>query len=142
MLQAQQDAQIAQEHAGKASAALSAELKQKQRLQSLPNYILEGQTASGEPLAIKIAGSDIGASGEGLVIGRNPDAANIILNLEEISRQQFRLLFLGDQLMIEDLDSTNGTQLNGELLTPYQPEVIFPGAVIDIAGLQMTIRTT
>jgi hypothetical protein len=140
VLAAESQAQAAREQAGQASNALNAELARKQHLQNLPSYILEGKTPEGEVIAVKVPGQAIGESDQGVVIGRNPAQSEFIINSEEVSREHFRLMFVSDQLMIEDLDTTNGTKLNGEALTPLQPEVVFPGAVIGIGELQLVLR--
>jgi hypothetical protein len=50
--------------------------------------------------------------GRALVIGRQADA-DLVVGDELVSRQHARLDFDGDELVIEDLGSTNGTYLNG-----------------------------
>lgn len=42
-------------------------------------------------------------------------------NNRYISRRQARLFFREGQLMLEDLDSSNGTALNGHLVAPHEP---------------------
>lgn len=41
-----------------------------------------------------------------------------------ISRRQARLFFVDGQLMLEDLDSSNGTALNGQLVAPHEPRAL------------------
>ena len=41
-----------------------------------------------------------------------------------ISRRQARLYFKDGQLLVEDLDSSNGTSLNGHLIAPHEPRVL------------------
>jgi len=139
LLQAKADAQAAHLQKESAQAAVNAEIARKQKLQQLPNILLDGVTPSGDRVTLKISGMSIGESPQGVVVGRNPAKSEYILNYEEVSREQFRLLYVRDQLMIEDLESTNGTLLNGEPLTPYQPEAIMNGAVIEINDLEITL---
>ncbi len=54
--------------------------------------------------------------GRPLVIGRQPDA-DLVLPDEAVSRRHARLAFEGDELVVEDLGSTNGTYLNGARVT-------------------------
>ena len=54
--------------------------------------------------------------GRALLIGRQPDADLVIAD-ELISRHHARLAFEGDELVVEDLGSTNGTYLNGARVT-------------------------
>ena len=66
---------------------------------------------------------------EGAVIGRG-DSAEIRLEDPFASSRHCRILRQGDVLVIEDLDSTNGTYLNGDLLDGPQP--LHPGDRIRI----------
>jgi two-component system cell cycle response regulator len=49
-----------------------------------------------------------------IVIGRDKDDCDIAISDSRVSRQHLRIGFEGGQFMIEDLDSTNGTFVNGE----------------------------
>lgn len=45
-------------------------------------------------------------------------------NNRYISRRQARLFLRDGQLMLEDLDSSNGTALNGQLVAPHEPRAL------------------
>ena len=47
------------------------------------------------------------------VIGRHPDC-DLVLEESAVSRRHARILSQGEQFFIQDLDSTNGTQVDGE----------------------------
>ena len=66
---------------------------------------------------------------EGAVLGRG-DSAEIRLEDPFASSRHCRILRKGDVLVIEDLNSTNGTYLNGDLLEGPQP--LHPGDRIRI----------
>ena len=51
---------------------------------------------------------------EGLVIGRDPDQADVVLYSARISRQHCRIHAVGKGWVIKDLDSTNGVYVNGK----------------------------
>ena len=65
----------------------------------------------------------------GALLGRG-DAADIRLDDPFASSRHARITRQGDVLVIEDLDSTNGTYLNGDLLDGPQP--LHPGDRIRI----------
>lgn len=52
-----------------------------------------------------------------------------------VGRRHLRLLVQGGQLLIEDLDSTNGTMLNGQRLAPRQPQPLRDGDQIVVGKL-------
>jgi len=59
------------------------------------------------------AGRELDVEGSG-AIGRDPDAASIVLDDPEASRRHVSISARGSQLVVEDLGSTNGTFVNGE----------------------------
>ncbi|WP_437572607.1 diguanylate cyclase [Sorangium sp. So ce542] len=69
---------------------------------------------------IVLAGSNVGemyrVEGAEIVIGR-ASGATIRLNDDGISRRHARLLQMDSQVLIEDLNSSNGTLVNGEQVT-------------------------
>jgi serine phosphatase RsbU (regulator of sigma subunit) len=55
-----------------------------------------------------------------MVIGRQLDAA-ICLSAKAVSRQHAQILCREDAYLLEDLDSSNGTYVNGQRLIPHRP---------------------
>ena len=53
---------------------------------------------------------DLGTSP--IVIGRNPDCG-LQLDVDNVSRQHARIFYMQDEFYLEDLQSTNGTYVNG-----------------------------
>lgn len=81
-----------------------------------------------------------------VVLGRGsaPDAN--ILDLSElgahrhgVSRQHCLLWRRGKHLVVTDLDSTNGTYLNGELLRPHEEYLVADGDQLILGTLHATI---
>lgn len=62
-------------------------------------------------------------------LGREP-FNDIVLNLPELSRRHARIITRDGQYVLEDLNSTNGTMLNGRRVT--EPEVLSDGDEIDM----------
>ena len=57
---------------------------------------------------------------ETAVLGRHPEC-DIVLESPAVSRQHARIVRQAGQYLVEDLDSRNGTYLNGQLVTQRQP---------------------
>ena len=74
--------------------------------------LLDGTDKEGRCVVVKIDATQLGSPG-GTVVGRNPAAAGVVLDHPEASREHFRLSVRNGILSIEDLDSTNGTFVNG-----------------------------
>lgn len=57
-----------------------------------------------------------------------------------VGRRHARLFILGAQIMIEDLDSTNGTQINGQRIPPNQPRALANGDTLIIGKLALRFQ--
>jgi hypothetical protein len=74
---------------------------------------------------------------DGAVLGRG-DAADIRLDDPYASSRHARIARQGDVLVVEDLNSTNGTYLNGHLLEGPQP--LHPGDRIRIGDNEFSFQ--
>ncbi len=86
----------------------------------------------------RLVGAALGDSGidlEGPLvrIGRSPDN-EISLNEEAISRAHLRLEYEAGVWRAVDLESTNGSELDGIRLRPWQPQPLSHGAVLVLSG--------
>jgi hypothetical protein len=57
-----------------------------------------------------------------------------------VSRRHARLAVQGGQVLIEDLNSTNGTRVNGKKLRPNQPHPVEYGDEITLGWVKMTFE--
>jgi uncharacterized protein YraI len=78
-----------------------------------------------------LAGKGFPIAGDILTIGRDPDN-NISLDDEQVSRHHARLIRQDDQIILEDLGSTNGTLVNGKPITGQH--VLQPADIISIGS--------
>jgi pSer/pThr/pTyr-binding forkhead associated (FHA) protein len=66
-------------------------------------------------------------------VGRSPDN-EIALDIEAVSRAHLRLEHEAGVWRAVDLESTNGSEVDGVRLRPWQPHPLTHGAVIGLAG--------
>ncbi len=57
-----------------------------------------------------------------------------------VSRKHCRIVKQGDQFFVEDLQSTNGTKLNGRFIPPNQPQPIKDGDVLELGAFKVTFK--
>jgi serine/threonine-protein kinase len=57
-----------------------------------------------------------------------------------VSRRHGRLLHQDNQWLVEDLDSTNGTYLNGTRLAPHQPTTVKNGDIIRCGHIELEFQ--
>jgi pSer/pThr/pTyr-binding forkhead associated (FHA) protein len=73
-----------------------------------------------------------------LTIGRDPFCEYALEGDESTSSRHARLYFRQNQWWVEDLDSTNGTRLNGQNIV--QPTVLTSGDIIQCGSNLLTIE--
>ncbi|MCS7223670.1 MAG: zinc ribbon domain-containing protein [Armatimonadetes bacterium] len=57
-----------------------------------------------------------------------------------VSRRHCLITQTAGTFFVQDLDSTNGTKLNGSTLAPHQPQVIKDGDTLELGILQLVFR--
>lgn len=95
---------------------------------------------NGRPTTIDFSKSDV------ITLGREDILQSDLyhLNLDKfkaprygVSRSHCQLTMKWGQLFVSDLESTNGTYLNGTCLTPYQPYVIKVNSLLGLGKLSI-----
>ena len=70
-----------------------------------------------------------------MIVGRAPDSSVALLD-SEVSRHHARLRLVAGQVEVEDLDSTNGTFLNGDRITEV---LLKPGQMLRFGQVELKI---
>jgi len=113
------------EAAEQRSDRFTAELRDLRPLLRGPHFVIAN---SGVPVPIPHQ--------DEVVIGRSDPATNTLVDVDltslggvsgGVSRQHARLVFARNAWTIEDLESTNGTYLNGVPLRPFEPQPLRDG---------------
>jgi hypothetical protein len=85
------------------------------------------------------AGLELPLGGEPLTIGRSSEAGLVIRD-DYTSSQHARLVLWGDQWMLQDLESTNGTFHGGERVSPNSPVPVQTGTPIKVGATTFELR--
>jgi pSer/pThr/pTyr-binding forkhead associated (FHA) protein len=80
----------------------------------------------------------VALSGERTVVGRSPEA-DVVLEDEAVSWNHFEIEWRGEILMATDLDSRNGTVLNGERLEKARR--LRDGDTLIVGGYRLELKT-
>ncbi len=83
------------------------------------------------------AGMNFSITGNQVVVGRE-EGVDIILQDPEASRRHSRISWQGNQYVIEDMNSTNGTFVNGVQITT--PQILNPGDSIGIGQTALVFQ--
>jgi hypothetical protein len=122
-----------------AKESVQASPKASQPATLAAEYVLEGSDEEGIGYMLHFAIEQAGTN-EGVVIGRNPEAAPFVLNHIDVSRQHARIKLLKGRLHIEDLGSTNSTTLNGKDIADQGPVAVKEGDLIVFGAVKMKLR--
>jgi hypothetical protein len=83
------------------------------------------------------------------IVGRGDPVSNFFPEIDlnpygaidnGVGRRHLRLFIQGGQVLIEDMDSTNGTMLNSQKLTPRQPQPLRDGDQISVGKLLLRFQ--
>lgn len=72
-----------------------------------------------------------------VVVGRDP-SCDIVIGAGYVSSRQAQFSLLGRDLFVEDLGSTNGTQVNGETIRSATP--LSSGDVVGVGAVTLRVR--
>ena len=104
-----------------------------------PDHCLVGLSRSGHPIRLEFSSIQM-MTPYGVVIGRDPEICDVCLNDPEVSRRHIRIFQVDGRLFAEDLNSSNGSKLDGQVLSPFDAVSTRDGANVEISGLQLTLR--
>lgn len=76
---------------------------------------------------------------EAKTLGRS-ESADIVIDDSTVSSRHARLLFDGENVLIEDMGSTNGTKVNKEKLEPDEQRKLNEGDVVTIGKTTLTLH--
>ncbi len=112
--------------------------QQEQKVAATPEVLIEGGVGD-ERFALRIPPAQLAKPG-GVVIGRNPQQCDFVINHPQMSRQQFNLTHEDGMLMIRDLGSSNGTTVGGRKLTADESTMLADGSNIEINQLNFIVQ--
>ena len=77
---------------------------------------------------------------DGMVIGRAADQCDFVVAHPTVSRRHARLRVAGEAVQVEDLGSTNGTQVGEQALKAGEPVALHAGNKLRLGDVDMLVR--
>ena len=74
------------------------------------------------------------SSSEGLVVGRTIGLCHVQIRDPSVSRRHLRLRMVDSVVLVEDLNTLQGTYLDGAALQVFNPRSLHPGQTLDVGG--------
>lgn len=100
---------------------------------------LTGFDARGMKVAIALSRGDLDRRGGGFTVGRHPLLVDRTLDDGRLSRRHARFARLDGSVCVEDLNSSNGTRVNGKQCAPFQPVPIRPGDTVHVGDVELRV---
>lgn len=101
---------------------------------------LAGSDGEGRPVRLLFGETELKRAYPGLTVGRHPLLADLVIADAAVSRRHLRIWREGEHMVVEDLNSLNGTYLDGERLPPFEAVAVHPGQVLVLGGTTLTLR--
>jgi len=102
-------------------------------------WTLSGYDSHGNPVRLSVPPEALAASARGLVIGRQESLSDLVLEDATVSRRHARVVEMDSGLGVVDLNSSNGTAIDGTLLAPYnEPAALGTGTKIEFGDVKLT----
>lgn len=78
--------------------------------------------------------------GAGVVLGRAGGDATVAIDDPSVSRKHARIRYHGNDLVLHDDGSTNGTRLDGTVVTRTQGQFLRPGSVLQLGNAELLVE--
>jgi hypothetical protein len=102
--------------------------------------VLSGFNREGHIISLLINEVHLRKSKRGLTIGRSKSLCELILTDDTVSRRHARLTYKEESLYIEDLNSLNGTKVDGLMLEAFKPAKLNLGQTLRLGDLTLSLR--
>ena len=101
--------------------------------------VLTGFDRAGHSQRIAVPEQGAGEAEGGLVIGSHPALVDCVIDDSTVSRRHARVFVAGEACRIEDLNSTNGTFVNGRQPAPFERVSIAPGDRVALGAIKLQL---
>ena len=102
--------------------------------------VLTGFDGRGKPVNIPLPDAELDPQRGGFTLGRHHLLVDRTLDDERVSKRHARFTYRGNGYFVEDLNSTNGTVINGiQPCPPFSPMPVRPGDTVRLGGIELTV---
>ena len=99
--------------------------------------LLQGRNQAGQEINVKLSGKALAQ--EGVVLGRSLARSGGVIDDSSVSREHARLHVADNTLLVEDLNSMNGTAVNGRKIRAGEAEPVRSGDTLRIGAVELQI---
>lgn len=106
---------------------------------STRQVVLSGVMPDGRSMVVGPLLADVATAPHGVVLGRHSMLVDCVIDSPEISRRHLRIRHKGNSFHVEDLNSSNGTSVNGAAIPPYRPMRLRDGDVLRCGNVEFNV---
>ncbi|TCI03982.1 FHA domain-containing protein [Corallincola luteus] len=101
--------------------------------------VLSGFKGHSDSVCLQVTSSLLADGSKGCSIGRHPQLVDLLLDDSSVSRRHLRISSGSNGFMVEDLNSTNGTRVNGQPLQPFKPVPLAVDSQLQIGDVKLLV---
>ena len=102
-------------------------------------WVMAGFDTDGRVIRLSFSHDNPKLNHDGLVIGRDTQSCDLHINDQSISRQHARLVKRNNQILVEDLNSTNGVAIDGRTISKGGSAMLHTQGEITFGGIELSI---
>ena len=102
-------------------------------------WALEGVDGAGRPIRLVFGETELSHAYLGLAIGRHPALCQRVIDDPSVSRRHLRIGLAEGKPFVEDLNSLNGTLLDGEEVPRFQPIPLAEGQELQLGRVRLSV---
>jgi FHA domain len=105
-------------------------------------WVLSGRDGAGRPVRLVFGDTELSQVYLGLVFGRHPALCDRVIDDPSVSRRHMRIGLAEGRPYVEDLNSLNGTLLDGEDVPQFQPVPLAAGQELTLGRVVLEVART
>jgi hypothetical protein len=102
-------------------------------------WVMAGTDGAGQPVRLAFGETELTRAYLGLVVGRHPALCERTVADPTVSRRHMRVGIANGELIAEDLNSLNGTLLDGGEIPPFQAVPVASGQTLTLGRVRLTV---
>lgn len=109
-------------------------------------FVLSGFDGAGNAVRLEVSLDEVETASQGaergVIIGRSQSLSDKILTDGSVSRRHARISIADGVLLVEDLNSSYGTEINGQALPAFQPAPLAIGASVKLGEVKLDVTAS
>ena len=102
-------------------------------------WTFSGVDTEGDNIEFIICETQLEKSPRGITLGGSAKLSDLILKDNSLTHRHARFSYKDNNLYVEDLNSFNGTEVDGVLLKPFEPRILSSDNTLTLGEIKFTL---